>query len=99
VGETDELAHTGSVEKAADRCLDSERYGLHTQAESVCVDPATGDGMAKAASDGDAILWRLRGHSCPSCEDGTLVLKPYKGNRAVVCDGCDTPRAQVWDRV
>lgn len=38
----------------------------------------------------------LEGRSCPHCADGTLERDTYKGNRAIVCDGCGTPRAQVW---
>ncbi len=43
-----------------------------------------------------AVLRELAGADCPTCEAGTLVRERYKGNRAVVCDECETPRAQVW---
>jgi len=52
--------------------------------------------MAKAELGADGILRQLRGTTCPSCEDGTLVLGTYKGNRAVLCEDCETPRAQLW---
>nr|WP_305880597.1 HVO_A0556 family zinc finger protein [Halovivax cerinus] len=52
--------------------------------------------MANAAPKTDGVLHRLRGDRCPHCEDGTLVLGTYKGNRAVLCDDCETPRAQLW---
>ncbi|WP_186336501.1 HVO_A0556 family zinc finger protein [Natrarchaeobaculum aegyptiacum] len=56
--------------------------------------------MARAqpsADDADhgRVLERLEGRSCPHC-DGTLERATYKGNRAIVCSGCGTPRAQVW---
>lgn len=56
--------------------------------------------MAKsepAASSGDEqLLAILEGRSCPACSDGELERDRYKGNVAVVCDSCATPRAQVW---
>ncbi|WP_247731132.1 HVO_A0556 family zinc finger protein [Halovivax limisalsi] len=44
----------------------------------------------------DGVLGRLRGETCPACGDGTLVVETYKDNRAVVCEACETPRAQLW---
>ncbi|WP_254861974.1 HVO_A0556 family zinc finger protein [Halovivax gelatinilyticus] len=52
--------------------------------------------MANAELGERGILRRLRGEDCPVCERGELELGTYKGNRAVVCDSCDTPRAQLW---
>ncbi len=52
--------------------------------------------MAKAELGERGVLQQLRGDDCPGCEQGELVLGTYKGNRAVICDHCDTPRAQVW---
>lgn len=42
------------------------------------------------------MLSALEGRDCAFCADGTLVREAYKGNRAVVCDSCGTPRAQFW---
>ncbi|MCW8173063.1 hypothetical protein D8S78_17075 [Natrialba swarupiae] len=36
------------------------------------------------------------GRTCPACPDGELERATYKDNRAVVCDSCGTPQAQVW---
>ncbi|MFC3960091.1 HVO_A0556 family zinc finger protein [Halovivax cerinus] len=74
-----------------------ERHqGLHTQGQPVSVGQARCSDMANAAPKTDGVLHRLRGDRCPHCEDGTLVLGTYKGNRAVLCDDCETPRAQLW---
>ncbi|WP_323171060.1 HVO_A0556 family zinc finger protein [Natrialba sp. PRR66] len=42
------------------------------------------------------LLSLLEGRPCPACTDGELERDRYKGNRAVVCDSCGTPQAQVW---
>ncbi|QLG50307.1 HVO_A0556 family zinc finger protein [Natrinema halophilum] len=42
------------------------------------------------------LLAILEGEPCPSCAEGQLEQSRYKNNRAVVCDSCGTPRAQVW---
>ncbi|WP_254528931.1 HVO_A0556 family zinc finger protein [Natrinema gelatinilyticum] len=42
------------------------------------------------------LLAILEGRPCPSCAEGTLERGRYKGNLAVVCNTCGTPRAQVW---
>ncbi|SFB71247.1 hypothetical protein SAMN05444422_101399 [Halobiforma haloterrestris] len=52
---------------------------------------------AAVDSDERKLMATLEGRSCPHCEgDGTLERGEYKGNAAVVCDGCETPRVQVW---
>ena len=45
---------------------------------------------------GHPVLDVLEGNSCAFCGDGTLRQDSYKGNRAVICDSCQTPSAQVW---
>ncbi|SER61610.1 HVO_A0556 family zinc finger protein [Natrinema salaciae] len=56
--------------------------------------------MAKSESSQSAgqrqLLAILEGRSCQHCPDGELVRETYKDNRAIVCDSCGTPRAQVW---
>ncbi|WP_254522836.1 HVO_A0556 family zinc finger protein [Natrinema caseinilyticum] len=42
------------------------------------------------------LLAILDGRPCPSCDEGVLERGRYKDNRAVVCDECGTPQAQVW---
>ena len=49
-----------------------------------------------ADADHGQLLGRLEGRVCPDCSDGTLEHGTYKDNRAIVCDSCGTPRAQVW---
>jgi len=41
------------------------------------------------------ILDQLHGTDCPECH-GRLEHGAYKGNRAVVCQDCGTPRVQVF---
>ncbi|EMA40228.1 HVO_A0556 family zinc finger protein [Halobiforma nitratireducens] len=49
------------------------------------------------SDDRGTVLAALEGRSCPHCDgDGTLERGEYKGNEAVLCDGCETPRVQVW---
>ncbi|TYT61416.1 HVO_A0556 family zinc finger protein [Natrialba swarupiae] len=45
---------------------------------------------------GRQLLSILEGRTCPACPDGELERATYKDNRAVVCDSCGTPQAQVW---
>lgn len=52
--------------------------------------------MARTETRTRQVLEILAGRSCPACTDGTLVRDEYKGNRAVVCDTCEVPKAQVW---
>lgn len=52
--------------------------------------------MARTQSTQRQLLVTLRGHECDYCGEGELVVDRYKGNRAVVCDECGTPGAQVW---
>lgn len=54
---------------------------------------------APVDTDERKLMAILEGRSCPHCEgDGTLERGEYKGNTAVICDGCETPRVQVWSR-
>ncbi|SDQ29615.1 HVO_A0556 family zinc finger protein [Natronobacterium texcoconense] len=63
--------------------------GSETEAEADTRNPTEGKRR---------LLSALEGQTCPSCDDdGTLERGRYKGNRAVVCDACDTPRVQVWN--
>ncbi|AFZ72257.1 HVO_A0556 family zinc finger protein [Natronobacterium gregoryi] len=62
-------------------------------------DPARGSGTDGRSPTGDKrrLLSALEGRSCPTCDDGgTLERATYKGNAAVICDACGTPRVQVW---
>ncbi|WP_255170502.1 HVO_A0556 family zinc finger protein [Natrononativus amylolyticus] len=52
--------------------------------------------MAKSRAAGQRMLTLLEGRPCGFCADGTLVQRRYKGNRAVVCDRCETPQIQLW---
>lgn len=56
--------------------------------------------MAKSESSRSGgsrrLLAILEGRPCPDCDDGELERDSYKDKRAVVCDSCGTPRAQVW---
>ncbi|MFP8953799.1 HVO_A0556 family zinc finger protein [Natrialbaceae archaeon A-arb3/5] len=56
--------------------------------------------MAKSQSSSDEhrgqLLAILEGRLCPACSDGELERETYKDNKAVVCDSCGTPQAQVW---
>ncbi len=52
--------------------------------------------MATTQSDGSRLVALLEGRACPSCSDGKLEKGRYKGNEAVICDSCETPRAQLW---
>ncbi|MFC6717157.1 HVO_A0556 family zinc finger protein [Natrialbaceae archaeon GCM10025810] len=52
--------------------------------------------MAQSESDGQQLLAILEGRDCPVCSEGELERNEYKGNRAVRCDACGTPRVQVW---
>lgn len=52
--------------------------------------------MAKSQSAGRQMLSLLEGRSCGFCDGGALERAEYKGNEAVVCDQCGTPRAQLW---
>ena len=51
------------------------------------------------SSQSQQLLGRLEGRDCPACTDGKLARAEYKGNEAVVCEECGTPRAQVWGRM
>ncbi|WP_436347408.1 HVO_A0556 family zinc finger protein [Natronorubrum sp. FCH18a] len=60
--------------------------------------------MAKSQSsqmsgDDPQLLAILEGQDCPDCDGGELERGTYKENRAVICDSCDTPRAQLWQTV
>ncbi|WP_174811821.1 HVO_A0556 family zinc finger protein [Salinadaptatus halalkaliphilus] len=48
------------------------------------------------AADDRRLLDVLEERPCSFCETGTLERGLYKGNNAVVCDNCGTPRAQLW---
>ncbi|WP_169732107.1 HVO_A0556 family zinc finger protein [Halostagnicola larsenii] len=52
--------------------------------------------MATTQFDGNRLVSLLEGRECPSCADGRLERGRYKGNEAVICDTCETPRAQLW---
>lgn len=52
--------------------------------------------MARVETQTRQVLDILEGRTCPTCPDGELVREVYKGNRAVVCDSCGTPKAQIW---
>lgn len=52
--------------------------------------------MSHAEAGQRDFLDLLIDRSCFDCEDGTLERDTYKGNEAVVCDECGTPRAQSW---
>lgn len=47
------------------------------------------------ATHANYIIEHLEGEPCQHCE-GTLERSTYKDNDAVVCDGCGTPRAQLF---
>ncbi|SDJ99771.1 HVO_A0556 family zinc finger protein [Natronorubrum texcoconense] len=51
---------------------------------------------SRTSDDDPKLLAILEGRPCPDCDDGELERGTYKENRAVVCDSCDTPRAQLW---
>ncbi|MFC6768686.1 HVO_A0556 family zinc finger protein [Natrinema soli] len=53
--------------------------------------------MEDIRSDGETLLSRLEGNSCPQCTAGTLERGTYKDNVAVVCPACETPQVQLWD--
>ena len=50
----------------------------------------------RSNDENGTLLAILEGRSCPLCSDGELERSIYKDNKAVVCDGCGTPQAQVW---
>ena len=52
--------------------------------------------MALADAHHRLVLERLEGRVCADCGEGELVRGRYRGNLAVVCDHCETPRAQFW---
>ncbi|NGM69839.1 hypothetical protein G6M89_12610 [Natronolimnobius sp. AArcel1] len=57
--------------------------------------------MAKSQTTTDhtegRVLAILDGRPCPSDDcDGDLERGTYKDNKAVVCEDCGTPQAQVW---
>ena len=52
--------------------------------------------MARADSQPQSVLELLAGDECEFCVDGELERDTYRGNRAVVCDGCGVPQVQVW---
>ncbi|MFC7214286.1 HVO_A0556 family zinc finger protein [Saliphagus sp. GCM10025334] len=52
--------------------------------------------MATRIDDGRQLLVALEGQLCPSCRAGSLVRTEYKGNSAVCCEECGTPRVQLW---
>ncbi|MCU4925412.1 hypothetical protein OB905_05335 [Halobacteria archaeon AArc-dxtr1] len=58
---------------------------------------ATHQSAVQIDHDGASVLTVLAGRPCPDCEGGQLERGTYKGNRAVLCDSCETPRAQTWD--
>lgn len=43
-----------------------------------------------------SVIRRLEGRQCQWCEDGRLERDTYKGNRAAVCQSCETPAVQIW---
>ena len=51
---------------------------------------------SQSTDQNGTLLAILEGRPCPLCPDGDLERSVYKDNRAVVCDRCGTPRAQVW---
>ena len=51
---------------------------------------------SRTSDDDPNLLAILEGRPCPDCDDGELERATYKENRAVVCNSCDTPRAQLW---
>nr|WP_083866609.1 HVO_A0556 family zinc finger protein [Natronococcus occultus] len=44
------------------------------------------------------VLANLEEDRCHYCNGGALEVAAYKGNIAIVCDMCETPMAQFWDR-
>ena len=46
--------------------------------------------------DSHKLVEQLTGQPCAFCDDGTLTSGRYKGNKAVICEGCETPAAQLW---
>ena len=52
--------------------------------------------MPRTQSPGRQVLARLEGRACAFCSTGELVRSTYKGNDAVVCEDCGTPRVQFW---
>lgn len=51
---------------------------------------------SRTDDSGQQVLRLLEGRSCPYCATGTLKRGTYKDNRAVICDRCETPHAQLW---
>jgi len=51
--------------------------------------------MTEATHASHPVIEALEGEPCQHCP-GTLERDTYKGNDAVVCPECGTPRAQLW---
>ncbi|SIR77569.1 HVO_A0556 family zinc finger protein [Natronorubrum thiooxidans] len=51
---------------------------------------------SRTGDNGQQVLMLLEGRSCPYCTAGELKRGTYKDNRAVICDHCETPHAQLW---
>ncbi|WP_081704340.1 MULTISPECIES: HVO_A0556 family zinc finger protein [unclassified Natrinema] len=50
----------------------------------------------ETTDDRHKLVDELIGRPCSFCDDGSLMSGSYKGNRAVICEGCETPAAQLW---
>ena len=50
----------------------------------------------RASCPNRTVIDRLADEHCPDCERGTLETAIYKGDTALVCDECGTPRARFW---
>ncbi|WP_338042913.1 HVO_A0556 family zinc finger protein [Natrinema gari] len=50
----------------------------------------------ETTDDRHKLIDELTGRPCSFCDDGSLMSGSYKGNRAVICEGCETPAAQLW---
>ncbi|MFC7205447.1 HVO_A0556 family zinc finger protein [Haloferax namakaokahaiae] len=47
-------------------------------------------------SESALIFETMADDDCTYCDEGTLELRSYKDNDAIVCDDCGTPAVQVW---
>lgn len=56
----------------------------------------TGVAQPEDQPETSLLLAQVEGPECQWCDDGSLAIGPYKGDRAAVCDECGTPGIRVW---
>ena len=92
------MAHGEAERRANSETKSRERTTFRGEYESRRETESLRKSSTQRESASRAVLSQLAGTRCPLCDGGTLVRERYKENRAVVCDQCDVPRVQVWDR-